>query len=98
MTTKKFVIIGLVISAVVAGFVSYFASSHPDGLEKVSGDKGLDVNAVDSATSGSIFADYGISGLSNSTGVAGLIGIVITGLIGYALIKWVTNTSENNKN
>lgn len=98
MTTKKLVLVGAVISLVIAGIVSYFASSNPDGLEKVSGDKGLDVNVTDSAVSDSIFADYGIAGLENSTGLAGVIGVIITAVIAYGLVKWFTSSNENNKN
>jgi hypothetical protein len=50
-----------------------------------------------SAVSGSIFADYGITGFEYGTGLAGIIGILITGLIGYGLVKWVSNSSENQK-
>lgn len=98
MTTKKLVLIGVVISMVIAGIFSYFASSNPDGLEKVSGDKGLDVNATDSAVSDSIFADYGIAGLENSTGLAGVIGVIITAIIAFGLVKWLTGSNENKKN
>ncbi len=97
MSIKKFMTIGLLVSAAIAGVVSYFASSNPDGLEKVSNEKGLDINVTDSAVSGSILADYGITGFEYGTGLAGIIGILITGLIGYGLVKWVSNSSENQK-
>lgn len=90
MSLKKFLTLGILISIVVAGVASYFASSHPDGLEKASADLGLDVNIADSAVSGSIFADYGISGIANSTGLAGLFGVILTGLFGFGLVKWMS--------
>lgn len=93
MSTRNFVITALFVSLVIAGAVSYFASAHPDGLEKVSADKGLDAQVTDSVVSNSIFADYGIAGLDNSTGLAGIVGVVITGLVGFALIKWVSKSS-----
>lgn len=96
MSIKRFVSIALLISVLIAGFLSYFASSHPDGLVKVSADKGLDAQVTDSAASDSFFANYGISGLENSTGLAGLVGVVITGVIGYLLIKWVSKSSSKN--
>lgn len=96
MSIKRFVSLAILASVLIAGGISYFASSHPDGLEKVSADKGLDVNVADSAASDSIFADYGIKGLENSTGIAGIIGIAITGVIGYFLIKWVSKSSSKN--
>jgi cobalt/nickel transport system permease protein len=98
MTQRKFVLVGLLISAAIAGTLSYFASSNPDGLEKVSADKGLDVNVTDSAVADSIFSDYGISGLANSTGLAGIFGVIVTGLLGYGLVKWVSKSSENQSN
>lgn len=96
MSIKRFVSLAILISVLVAGILSYFASSNPDGLEKVSADKGLDVQVTDSATSDSFFADYGIAGLENSTGLAGLVGVIITGGIGYLLIKWVSKSSSKN--
>lgn len=96
MSIKRFVSLAILISVLVAGILSYFASSNPDGLEKVSEDKGLDVQVTDSAVADSIFADYGIAGLENSTGLAGLVGLIITGGIGYLLIKWVSKSSSKN--
>lgn len=53
MSTKRFILGALLICALIAGGLSFYASSHPDGLEKVAADQSLDVNAVDSATSDS---------------------------------------------
>ena len=47
MSSKKLLVIGLLASIVIAGFLSFYASSQPDGLEKVSADQGLDVTVVD---------------------------------------------------
>ena len=96
MSIRRFVSIAIFLSVLIAGVLSYFASSHPDGLEKVSADKGLNTQETTSATSNSFFADYGIAGLENSTGLAGIIGAVITGIAGYALIKWVSKSSSKN--
>ena len=96
MSIRRFVSISIFVSILVAGVLSYLASSNPDGLEKVSADKGLDAQVADSAVADSIFADYGIAGLENSTGLAGIIGVVITGIAGYALIKWVSKSSSKN--
>lgn len=75
-------------SVVVAGALSYYASSHPDGLEKVAEDTGFLDTAKDSAVSNSPLADYGIAGLDNerlSVGLSGVIGILVTGLVAYAI-------------
>ena len=56
--------IGLAVSLLLAGVVSYYASSSPDGLEKVAGDIGFIESAEDSAVAGSPLSDYGVSGVS----------------------------------
>ena len=51
MSIRRFVSIAIFLSVLIAGVLSYFASSHPDGLEKVSADKGLNTQETTSATS-----------------------------------------------
>jgi cobalt/nickel transport system permease protein len=99
MSSKKLLVIGLLASIVIAGFLSFYASSQPDGLEKVSADQGLDVTAVDSANADSALADYGVAGVENeraSAFLGGLIGVAITGLAGAGLYFWLRdpNTVE----
>lgn len=99
MSSKKLLVVGLLVSIVIAGFLSFYASSHPDGLEKVTADQGLDVNAVDSANSDSALADYGVAGVENeraSAFLGGVIGVAITGLAGFGLYFWLRdpNTVE----
>ncbi|MGA0902185.1 MAG: PDGLE domain-containing protein [Candidatus Nanopelagicaceae bacterium] len=75
-----------VVSLIVAGALSYYASSHPDGLEKVAEDVGFLDTAKDSSVSGSPLADYGISGIENarlSVGLSGVIGVFATALVAY---------------
>ena len=82
VSTKKFYIGGALVSLLLAGVVSFYASSHPDGLEKVAGDVGFIETAKDPATAGSALADYGVKGVENeraSVGVAAT-GAVATGL------------------
>lgn len=92
MSSKKLLVIGLLASIVIAGFLSFYASSQPDGLEKVSADQGLDVTAVDSANADSVLADYGVAGVENeraSAFLGGVIGVAITGLAGVGLYVWL---------
>lgn len=73
-------------SLIVAGALSFYASSHPDGLEKVAEDVGFLETAKDSSVSGSPLADYGISGLENarlSVGLSGVIGVLATAVVAY---------------
>lgn len=99
MSSKKLLVVGLLVSIVIAGFLSFYASSQPDALEKVTADQGLDVNAVDSANSDSALADYGVAGVENeraSAFLGSLIGVAITGLAGAGLYFWLRdpNTTE----
>jgi len=80
------VIAGLVVAVALATFVSPFASSSPDGLEKVAADKSLDTEVEDHALAGGPLADYGVDGVDNervATGVAGLIGVAVTFAVGF---------------
>ena len=97
MSSKKLLVVGLLVSIVIAGFLSFYASSQPDGLEKVTADQGLDVNAVDSANSDSALADYGVAGVENeraSAFLGGLIGVAITGLAGAGLYFWLRDPNK----
>lgn len=82
----RFYLAFFVVSLIVAGALSYYASSHPDGLEKVAEDVGFLDTAKDSLVSGSPLADYGISGIENarlSVGLSGIIGVLATALVAY---------------
>ncbi|GHH02520.1 energy-coupling factor ABC transporter permease [Streptomyces rubradiris] len=79
---------GLVTSLVLAGFVSFYASANPDGLEKVAHDKGIDKKEEEHATADSPLADYGVKDISNarlSGGLAGVIGVGVTVVAGSAV-------------
>ncbi|MFF9153205.1 energy-coupling factor ABC transporter permease [Streptomyces sp. NPDC014846] len=79
---------GLVTSLVLAGFVSFYASADPDGLEKVAHDKGIDKKAEAHAASDSPLADYGVKDVSDarlSGGLAGVIGVGVTVVAGSAV-------------
>jgi hypothetical protein len=83
-----FVGLGLAVALVLAFFVSPFASSQPDGLEKVASDKGFLATADDSALAGSPLADYATEGVDDerlSTGVAGIVGVTVTFAVGFGL-------------
>ena len=75
-------ITGLVASLVLAGFVSFYASASPDGLEKVAQDKGIDAKTEKHATEDSSpLAGYGVKDVADarvSGGLAGVIGVGVT--------------------
>lgn len=80
MSTRRFFVVALVVSVLVAGVASYYASSRPDGLEYVAEQTGFIDSAEDSATSDSPLADYQTTGVDDerlSGGLAGIIGVVV---------------------
>ncbi len=90
--TKAFLVAGIVLALVLAGGISYFASSSPDGLNRVAEDQGFGDRAKDSATAGSPLADYGLDGVDNPAlsgalaGVAGVLVVVAAGtLLAYVV-------------
>ncbi|MEU8496401.1 energy-coupling factor ABC transporter permease [Streptomyces lavendulae] len=87
-STRPLWISGLVTALVLAGFVSYYASSSPDGLEKVAADQGIDAKAREHAAAGSPLADYSVKDVSDarlSGGLAGIIGVGGTVLVGTGI-------------
>lgn len=80
----------------VAGILSNFASSHPDGLERVAANLGF----LDTAQNHpSLLSDYMIPGITNvalSTGLAGILGSIMVFLIIYGLGKVITLPKENH--
>ena len=75
-------------SLVLAGFVSFYASASPDGLEKVAADHGIDKKAEDHAVADSPLADYGVEDVTDarlSGGLAGVIGVGVTVVAGSAV-------------
>ncbi|MEV0739999.1 energy-coupling factor ABC transporter permease [Streptomyces sp. NPDC050549] len=84
-THRKVWIAGLAASLLLAGFVSFYASSNPDGLEKVAADHGIDRAATEHASADSPLADYGVRDVEDarlSGGLAGVIGVGVTVVAG----------------
>ncbi|MFF4166245.1 energy-coupling factor ABC transporter permease [Streptomyces sp. NPDC001741] len=84
-STRKVWATGLATALVLAGFVSFYASANPDGLEKVAADKGIDEKVQEHDTADSPLADYGVKDISAprvSGGIAGVIGVGATVAVG----------------
>ncbi|MFD5451125.1 energy-coupling factor ABC transporter permease [Streptomyces sp. NPDC003470] len=97
---RKVWITGLVASLVLAGFVSFYASANPDGLEKVAADKGIDKKAEEHASADSPLADYGVKDIANtrvSGGLAGVIGVGVTVVAGSAVF-WAVRRRRADDN
>ncbi len=96
---------GLVVALLLAGVVSNFAASSPDGLDATAL-QGCTVNEAGEITGGTCMAqqeqdhqldggplaDYGIAGLDNSavsTGLAGVTGVLVTFAVGVLVFHLV---------
>jgi hypothetical protein len=79
-----FVVASLALALILAVFISPFASSDPDGLERVAHDKGFIEKAQDSPIK-SPLPDYSVPGVENeglSTAIAGGIGVAAVFAVG----------------
>ncbi len=97
MRTRVFLLVGLLLALVLAGGVSYYASSRPDGLNRVAKDHGFGDTARDSHAAGSPLADYGLKGISDarlSGGVAGVAGVLVVLALGSGLAYAVRRRSR----
>ncbi len=89
---------GLAVSLLLAGVVSYYASSSPDGLEKAAEDVGFIDSAEDSAVAGSPLSDYGVSGVADerlSVGLAGVVGVALTAAVAFGLFMWLARRGQH---
>ena len=89
-TTWAVVVGGLLVALGLAFFVSRFASSSPDGLNKVAIDQGFDDTQTNHATADGPFAGYGVKGVDDqglSTGLAGIVGVAVTFGIGLRALR-----------
>ncbi|WP_426243566.1 PDGLE domain-containing protein [Nocardioides sp. LHG3406-4] len=88
MKLRTFLITGLVAALLMAGVASYYASSHPDGLEFVAGETGFLDSAAKHHADDSPLADYHAKGVDDprlSGGLAGVLGALTVLLIGGGL-------------
>lgn len=86
----------LLVALLVAGFGSYYASSHPDGLNFVAEKTGFVDREKPSATADGPLAGYSTKGIENerlSGGIAGVAGCLLVLAIGGGLF-WVLRRRE----
>jgi cobalt/nickel transport system permease protein len=85
---RRFWIVAVALTLVLAGIASFYASSSPDGLERVATDEGFADTARDHDLADSPLADYGVEGVDDtraSVGLAGVVGVAATLAVGGAL-------------
>ncbi|GAB3362065.1 PDGLE domain-containing protein [Modestobacter lapidis] len=98
--TVGFLLTGLLVTLLVAGVGSYYASSSPDGLEWSAEEEGFMDTARDSAVAGSPLADYGVAGIGDarlSGGLAGVTGVLVTLLLAGGLTLVVRRRSAGSQ-
>lgn len=93
--TWLFVLLALLVSLLLAIVISPFASSSPDGLEKVAEDKGFMEKAEEQEAAWKLapIPDYAVGGIENeslATALAGLIGTLLTFAVGLGLAKVIS--------
>lgn len=101
LNNRKFYIAGFVVSLFLAGVVSFYASSSPDGLEKVAEDVGFIETAKENTNSDGVLSDYGTKGVDNeraSVGIAGVAGVVGTAVVAGVLFKFIARKPRTVKN
>jgi cobalt/nickel transport protein len=101
LNNKKFYVAGFVISLFLAGVVSFYASSSPDGLEKVAGDIGFIETAKNHSNADGTLADYGVKGVDNeraSVGIAGVIGVIGTAVVAGVGFKLIARKPKKDGN
>ncbi len=101
LTNRKFYIAGFMVSLFLAGVVSFYASSDPDGLERVAEDIGFIETAKDHSNADGTLADYGVKGIENeraSVGVAGVIGVIGTAVVAGVGFKLIARKPKKEDN
>ena len=79
---KKWIVLGF-ITVIIAVLLSPFASSHPDGLERVAEDHGF-ITEADTGFKGAPVPDYEVNILLSSewrVAISGAIGLLSMGLV-----------------
>lgn len=87
-----FIALGLLAALGLAFFVSPYASSKPDGMNKVAATEAFDSGVKASPVDGSPLAGYGVDGVHDSKlskGLSGVIGVALTFAIGYGVLTIV---------
>lgn len=87
---EKWLVTGLIIAIFMACVLSLFASSDPDGLERVAEDQGFAEKAEGQEAIHSPIPDYAVPGIENenlATSLAGLIGVLIMLGVTFGWVK-----------
>jgi cobalt/nickel transport protein len=81
ISTRTLLVTGVLVALVLAGFVSFYASSDPDGLEYVAGQQGFAEDTREHPSANSPLADYTTRGVEEDRASGALAGITGTLLV-----------------
>ena len=98
--TRRFLVVGLLAALLVAGIASYYASSHPDGLNAVAEKSGFIDHEKASATADGPFAGYETRGIADdrlSGGVAGVAGVLLVLVAGGGLFRLLRRRTPSDE-
>jgi cobalt/nickel transport system permease protein len=89
---RKLAWIGLLAIVLCAALASPFASSEPDGLQRVARDEGFAGTEREHALRDSPVADYALDGVEDrrlATGLSGAVGVVLVFFLVVVLLSFV---------
>jgi hypothetical protein len=98
-STRNVLLGMLLVALILAGGVSFYASSQPDGLNKVAADKGFNAGEREHDLAGFPLAGYETAGLDNprlSKAVAGVLGVGVTLIIGAGIFLLIRRRSPED--
>ena len=102
-SNRGFVLLGLAAALVIAVCLSPFASSNPDGLNRVSQDQGFDKKAQSHPIAKrlpffAVFENYAVRGVPRgiATPLAGLAGTLVTFAIAWGAGKLLVKGSSSS--
>ena len=98
-SSRLVLVVGAVLSVLIAGVLSGWASTSPDGLEHVAQTLGFADTARASTTAGSPLADYAapVGQGRLSGGLAGLVGVAVVALVMAGLLAWLRRPADDKE-
>jgi cobalt/nickel transport protein len=90
MTSRNLFLTGLVVTLLIAGVGSFYASGHADGLEHVAEQVGFLDRAEDSPAADGPFAGYSTEGVEDARlggGLAGVAGSLLVLSVAFGLFR-----------
>ncbi len=98
-STRALVLVGLALAVLLAGVVSFYASTHPDGLEYVAAHAGFGGSQHASAAERSPLAGYSVHGIADGRlagGLAGVVGVLVVAVLAFGLMRLLARRSDRD--